>query len=163
MIAIPGAVSVFSSQSKFDAFLYAPVGDDSSGHPLSVLSVFGRLDLDPWQEADSLARLPARQATQRLAALLPHSALPGMISTDIAARLVALLPPMQSRMIGTCGAISDDYAMSSNATIIFGVVAVVVLVTLGALADFNGAKGTNPPNRPAPASVSDRMAVPGMD
>ena len=63
--------------------------------PLSVLSALARLDVDPWEEADKLARLPGETATQRLASLI--AALPDWPSMHldprtIAAQLIALLP-----------------------------------------------------------------------
>jgi hypothetical protein len=62
---------------------------------LSVLSAMARMNLDPWQEAASLAQLPGDAATHRLAALI--AAVPGGPSVPaeqqlIAARLIALLP-----------------------------------------------------------------------
>ena len=70
--------------------------------PLSVLSALARLDLDPWQEAAELARLPRETATQRLASWL--AALPDESSAHrehgpTAARLIALLPGQASSMI----------------------------------------------------------------
>lgn len=66
---------------------------------LSVLSALARLELDPWQEANSLAGLPEATAAARLASLitlLPDGHRdPGMI----AARLVALLPRRASSNI----------------------------------------------------------------
>jgi len=81
--------------SEFDAFLFSPVGDDKNGMLLSVLSALARLDVDPWQEAANLARLPGSAATERLTALI--AALPGQPAPQpdtgtIAARLIALLP-----------------------------------------------------------------------
>ena len=69
---------------------------------LSVLSALARLDIDPWQEAAKLARLPGETATQRLAALIAE--LPDEPSADpdpvtIAARLIALLPRPTDRNI----------------------------------------------------------------
>src|SRR5471032_327679 len=80
---------------EFDAFLFAPVGDDGNGMLLSVLSALARLDVDPWQEAANLARLPRSTATERLTFLI--AALPGRPASQpdpeaIAARLIALLP-----------------------------------------------------------------------
>ncbi len=80
---------------EFDKFLYAPIGAERSGMLLSVLSALARLDVDPWQEAASLARLPRQMATERLTALI--AALPAEPAMDIlvktiAADLVALLP-----------------------------------------------------------------------
>jgi hypothetical protein len=37
--------------AEFDNFLYASIGADRNGMPLSVLSALARLDLDPWEEA----------------------------------------------------------------------------------------------------------------
>lgn len=87
--------SDFSLGSEFDGFLFAPIGEDRNGMPLSVLSALARLNVDPWQEAAKLARLPAEKATKRLTSLI--AALPDGPSVDrdpgtIAARLIALLP-----------------------------------------------------------------------
>lgn len=87
--------SVSRLGSEFDDFLFAPVGEDRNGMLLSVLSALTRLDVDPWQEAAKLARLPWNAATQRLASLI--AALPDEPSAQrdpgtIAARLITLLP-----------------------------------------------------------------------
>jgi hypothetical protein len=37
---------------------------------LSVLSTLARMDIDPWQKAAKLIRLPRKTATQRLASLI---------------------------------------------------------------------------------------------
>ena len=62
---------------------------------LSVLSVLTRLDVDPWQEAGELTRLPRDAAIQRLSAWI--AALPDGLPAHldpgaIAGRLIALLP-----------------------------------------------------------------------
>jgi hypothetical protein len=89
------SASVSVLGTEFDDFLFAPIGEDRNDMPLSVLSALARLDIDPWQEADKLARLPGETATQRLASLI--AALPDWPSMHldhgtIAARLIALLP-----------------------------------------------------------------------
>ena len=48
--------------AEFDKFLYAPIREDRNGTPLSVLSALARLDVDPWQEALSLALMPKATA-----------------------------------------------------------------------------------------------------
>jgi hypothetical protein len=88
--------------SEFDDFLYAPIGEDSNGMLLSVLSALARLDVDPWQEAAKLARLPGETAIQDLASLI--AALPDRPSAELdtrttAARLIALLPRRASYKI----------------------------------------------------------------
>ncbi len=80
---------------EFDKFLYASIGEGRNGTVLSVLSALARLDVDPWQEAASLARMPRESATVRLTALI--AALPDEPTMDIpaktiAADLTALLP-----------------------------------------------------------------------
>jgi hypothetical protein len=80
--------------SEFDEFLGASIGEDRTGTGLSVLSALARLNVDPWQEATSLALMPREAAVVRLTALidaLPNEGTVG-ISTTIAADLVALLP-----------------------------------------------------------------------
>jgi hypothetical protein len=89
------SASASLQRSDFDDFLFAPIGDEKNGMLLSVISALARLDLDPWLEAASLARMPKENATERMASLI--SALPDRISAHrdpeaIAARLIALLP-----------------------------------------------------------------------
>lgn len=82
-------------RTDFDAFLFAPIGEDTNGLPLTLLSVFARLGIDPWEEAAELADLPLEPALQRLAARLeaaPDSRPASAADTvNIATRLVALL------------------------------------------------------------------------
>jgi hypothetical protein len=78
-----------------NAFLYAEVGTEPRGLPLSVLSALSRLGLDPWQEAVRLARLPRKTAADGLAehiATMPASPWSPVEAMAIATRLVLLLP-----------------------------------------------------------------------
>lgn len=80
-------------RTDFDEFLFASIGEDAAGAPMSLLTALARLDVDAWEEAASLARLPHEAASQKLAALLatlPNGPAPGD-SMAIATRLVALL------------------------------------------------------------------------
>jgi hypothetical protein len=61
--------SGWASTSEFDDFLSASVGEERNGR-LSVISMFGRLDIDPRQEAHKLANLPRTAAIHRLALLI---------------------------------------------------------------------------------------------
>lgn len=90
---------------EFDDFLFAPIADDGNGMLLSVVSALARLDVDPWEEAASLARLPVDTAIERLRALI--AALPPGVSASsdpatIAVRLIALLPVGLIRILD-CG------------------------------------------------------------
>ena len=81
--------------SEFNDFLFALVGEDRNGMPLSVVSVLARMELDPWVEAASLADLPAETAARKLAGwldVLPDPTLKPASPDTRAARLIALLP-----------------------------------------------------------------------
>jgi hypothetical protein len=81
--------------SEFDHFLFASIGDQENGTPLSVLSVLARSDIDPWQEAARLAQMPKELAAQRMAFVIervPNGQRDRSNSKVIAARLVELLP-----------------------------------------------------------------------
>jgi len=84
---------------EFDAFLFAPVGEERSGVLLSVISALARQDIDPWREAAALARMPRAAANQRLASLiaaLPDTPALRLAAAGIADRLVKLLPSRES-------------------------------------------------------------------
>jgi len=55
---------------QYEAFLYAPIGEDHQGLSVTVLSMLARLGVDPWTEAADLSELPRRAAQQRLEALI---------------------------------------------------------------------------------------------
>jgi hypothetical protein len=80
--------------TEFDEFLFAPIGEEADGTPLTVLSVLARLDVDPWDEAAELARLSVESATQKLVSMLtatPSWRVPPEDTSTIATRLVELL------------------------------------------------------------------------
>lgn len=85
---------------EFDEFLYASVGDDNNGMPLTVLSALARMDVDPWEEASKLTQLPQASAVTQLATLLGalRNAPVGAVDpARIAAPLIALLPCPRNR------------------------------------------------------------------
>ncbi len=89
------AASVLSYHPIFNDFLYAPVDTGVDGNPLSVLSAFARLGIDPWKEASELAEMPRDGAQRRLAGLLerlPSRPWARTESGRIAFRLLELLP-----------------------------------------------------------------------
>ncbi len=55
---------------EFDAFLFASIGEEVNGVPLSVLSALSRLDLDPRTEAARLANLTKEAAADQLARMI---------------------------------------------------------------------------------------------
>lgn len=81
--------------SAYNDFLFGPLGADSSGIDLTVLSALTRLGLDPWQESARLAALPREAAVEALArhiGQLPDHPWSAVEAVKIAARLIALLP-----------------------------------------------------------------------
>jgi hypothetical protein len=89
------AIPLASAGSEFDEFLYASIGEEGSGMLLSVLSALARLNLDPWDEASRLARLPREAAVRFLATMiagLPEGSSARSDSQRHATRLAALLP-----------------------------------------------------------------------
>jgi hypothetical protein len=90
---VPSA-SLSKLPSAYNDFLYANVGEDTNGALLTVLSMLARRDVDPWEEAADLSRLPRDTAARRLISMIAAS--PGQSSTAdqtaVADRLIALLP-----------------------------------------------------------------------
>jgi hypothetical protein len=97
-------------RTEFDEFLHAQVAADSSGMPLTLLSVLARRGVDPWDEAASIASLSHESALQKLGALLasvPNGPAPGADTTTIATRLLALLHRSPKRQAGSPGKTSS--------------------------------------------------------
>jgi hypothetical protein len=81
--------------SELNDFLFAPLGEEESGAPLSVLSALTRLDMDPWAEAARLAAMPREAAVGVLVPLIarfPKEQRTSAEVRDIAGRLAELLP-----------------------------------------------------------------------
>ena len=81
--------------SDLNDFLFASVGDEPNGMPLSVMSALTRLDVDPWGEAAQLAALPKARAAEALASMIARLSIDRSTRSDdmaIARRLVRLLP-----------------------------------------------------------------------
>jgi hypothetical protein len=86
--------------TEFSVFLRSPVWEEKSGGSLSLLSAFARLDLDPWQEAASLAALSREAAARQLAqilARLPASQADAAFDS-MCARSVGLLPAIRGEV-----------------------------------------------------------------
>jgi hypothetical protein len=97
--------------SPYNAFLFAAVGEERVGVPLTVLSALTRLGLDPWQEATRLSALPRETAALALAKtirMLPEGDWSSSEVGAVAARLVTwlprhshqVIPPMEAGTIG---------------------------------------------------------------
>jgi len=96
-MALPARFSLL--ESEFNEFLFGTVGEERIGVPLSVLSAFARLGLDPWLEAARLSDLPRESAVAALSgtiARLPVGRWEASETRGIAARLIEALPPRGS-------------------------------------------------------------------
>ena len=80
-MALPARFSLLNA--RFDDFLFASIGEEASGMPLSVASVLARLGTDPWVEAGRLARLPQAKATEALAAMIAQVPMPGWQPSEV--------------------------------------------------------------------------------
>ena len=84
--------------SDLNDFLFASVGDQRNGMPLNVVSALTRLDVDPWEEAARLARLPKSLAADALEPMIARLPILRRLQSDnlvISQRLVELLPSGQ--------------------------------------------------------------------
>lgn len=123
--------SVSALGSEYDEFLYAPIFRDGSEMVLSVVSMLARLDIDPWQEAARLARLPKEAAASSLASLIAKKSggLPrNLDATAIAVRLIGLLPSLSAAQFSQRAASSSAATVSHPRTLIF---VLFVLLLLG--------------------------------
>ena len=90
-------------QSELNDFLFAQMGEEESGAPITVLSALTRLGFDPWAEGVRLAALPKEAAAQALAPLIarfPCRADGASEPAVLAARLAGLLPQHVDRVTG---------------------------------------------------------------
>jgi hypothetical protein len=119
--------------SPYNAFLFAAVGEEKIGGPLTVLTALTRLGFDPWREAARLADLPRETAARVFAvsiAMLPEGDWKASESEAIAARLVSWLPGQSSQAIPLVegGHIGDRKMKSGIATMLaWGVLAAALL------------------------------------
>jgi hypothetical protein len=80
---------------ELDRFLFATVGEEVDGMPLSVLSALARLDLDPRDEAARLSHVAGDAAADQLArtiARVPGGRWTSAEARKIAGGLIELLP-----------------------------------------------------------------------
>jgi len=81
--------------SGLNEFLFAEVGSEMNGSPLTILSVLARLGKDPWAEAARLAMLPKSSTIDDLVNSISQMPLCPQALIDArttAARLILLLP-----------------------------------------------------------------------
>ena len=126
--------------SEYNAFLFAAVGEEKVGLPLTVLTALTRLGFDPWREAARLSDLPRETAARVFAvtiAMLPEGDWKASESEAIAARLVNWLPGRSAavipsvgpgRAVGAAPAASEMIQSRAATLLTWGVLAVAVLL-----------------------------------
>jgi hypothetical protein len=141
--------------AEFDKFLSAPIGEGRNGTPLSVLSALARLDVDPWQEAASLARMPMDAAVTRLTALiaaLPDAPTKDVPATTIAASLVTLLPQPARFAVGSSDSVfAAVKPRQAQIRFALGALAILAMIALALSASLSSAPGNGA--KPPTASV----------
>ena len=88
--------------SEYNAFLFAAVGEEKIGMPLTVLTALTRLGIDPWQEAARLADLSKDAALRTFSATiakLPEGDWKAADSEAIAQRLLNWLPGKSTKAV----------------------------------------------------------------
>jgi hypothetical protein len=98
---------------------------------LSVLSALARQDVDPWEEAARLARLPKETAVRQLIALLDAPPRRPLVSPDaarIAVRLIALLPRHTRLNLGAYKSL-PLMAFMKNPAVVPGLLFIVIYMT----------------------------------
>ena len=118
--------------SEYNAFLFASVGEEKIGLPLTVLTAFTRLDIDPWREAARLSDLSRETAARALAAViarLPEGNWKASDSPEIAARLVCCLPGRSVPAVPSPG-VDRPKAEKTKSGVAIGLIWLVLAVTL---------------------------------
>jgi len=141
----------YLEQPQFDDFLYAAVGEQANGMPMSVISALAWLGIDPWVEAARLAGMPRSSAAAALAPMIGR--LPGRQRSradaqTIADRLVKLLPGPEAATVAVAAP-----AASARGRILPLIGASLVVAVLIGIAIGSGMSGGL--FAPAVAPVSD--------
>jgi hypothetical protein len=82
-------------REDFDKFLYSVIREEEGGASLTVLSLLARHDVDPWEAAEQLTRIPWRAAAEQLSLLIatrPSDMASPQVPDPIAIDLIAKLP-----------------------------------------------------------------------
>jgi hypothetical protein len=135
--------------SEYNAFLFASVGEEKIGMPLTVLTALTRLGVDPWLEAARLADLSKEAALQAFTATiarLPEGDWTASDAGAIAARLLNWLPGKSAPAVPATAvrpSVGDRRKSGFAPWLVWGALAVaILLVTVYLQADHNLEPGT---------------------
>ena len=131
--------------SEYNDFLFASVGEEKIGMPLTVLTALTRLGLDPWLEAARLADLSKEAALLAFTATIARLPEGDWKATDagaIAARLLKWLPGKSAPVLPPARtvhrSIGDKMKVGFAPWLVWAALAVAILVaTVYMQADHN--------------------------
>ncbi len=115
--------------SAYDAFLFAPIVDESGGMRLSVVSALARMNVDPWEEAARLATLSTSDAERSLVStlnLFPGHPQSSPETETLAARLVALLPKARAVTTAKVATITGGHEQRMSYWLVWLCIAIVM-------------------------------------
>ena len=126
---MPNMHSLFLFEHKFDEFLFTPIGEEENGTVLNVMSAFARRNVDPWEEAARLCRLPRDVATRELCAMVAElpSGANRASPRAIAERLMSPLP-FSAGLGGSSGTAPGRAALTRRETARTALVLLFLLV-----------------------------------
>jgi hypothetical protein len=120
--------------SEYNDFLFAAVGEEKIGMPLTVLTALTRLDIDPWQEAARLADLSKEAALRTFTATiakLPEGDWKASDAEAIAQRLLNWLPGKSTKAVPSVAvkrSVADRIKLSLAPWLVWGALGLAVLV-----------------------------------
>ncbi|MGL4968506.1 MAG: hypothetical protein ACRC67_45260 [Inquilinus sp.] len=128
-------------KSNLNNFLFADVGAESNGMPLSVVSMLGRLGGDPWATASRLAGQPRDAAVLELAEIITGTACAERSNAEImaiATRLASLLPsarptPSRAERAGPQSSFPGSWRGSTLAVLALALAAAVLILRAAGL------------------------------
>jgi hypothetical protein len=118
--------------SELNDFLFAQIGEEETGAPLSVLSALTRLGVDPWAEGARLLGLPREVAAQALVptiAKFPKAKRTSSEVLKLADELAALLPPRAGDR--ATGAVASGAPRRAGSPALWFLSLGIVLILLG--------------------------------
>lgn len=119
--------------SNLEGFLFADIGAQSNGLPLTLLSLFARAGLDPWEEAERLSHMSKSAAASRLAAEIkraPSCCRRPVDVGELAKSLIARLPSYEPAKSATAAVKFDAVPRAALMMMVF----YATLFTVGLLA-----------------------------
>jgi hypothetical protein len=100
--------------SGLNEFLFAEVGIEANGTPLTILSVLARLGQDPWAQAARWTKLPKASIIDCLANSISQMPLRPQFLAEArttAARLILLLPAQAQPLQGTASIAAGKFSV----------------------------------------------------